>query len=115
VLIYAGDHDPSGEDIDRDFAERVDAFDRVVRVALAWDQVVDHGLPPALGKASDSRAADFEARYGRLVQVELEALPPDVLRSLYVDAFEGYWDKSTYQAVLGEEEVDRAALAGGQA
>ena len=34
VLLYAGDFDPSGEDIDRNFVEQVGCFDEVVRVAL---------------------------------------------------------------------------------
>lgn len=34
VLLYAGDFDPSGEDIDRDFLERTGCFSSVVRVAL---------------------------------------------------------------------------------
>ncbi len=32
VFIYAGDHDPSGELIDRDFVARVGMFDKVERV-----------------------------------------------------------------------------------
>jgi hypothetical protein len=31
VLLYAGDHDPSGEDIDRDFTARTDCWDEVRR------------------------------------------------------------------------------------
>jgi hypothetical protein len=113
VLIYAGNHDPSGEDIDRNFVSQVGAFARVERVALSWDQVVAYDLPPTVGEASDTRAAAFAARRGRLVQVELEALPPDVLRGLYVEAFRRYWDASTYEALLAEEERQRAELNGG--
>jgi hypothetical protein len=80
VLIYAGDFDPSGEDIDRDFVARTDCFDEVVRVALTPEQVVRHALPPQPGKTADPRAGAFVGRHGRLVQVELDALPPDVLR-----------------------------------
>jgi hypothetical protein len=114
VLIYAGDHDPSGEDIDRDFVKRAGGFDAVERVALDWDQVTAYDLPPAVGKATDSRAAAFQARHGRLVQVELEAFPPDVLRGLYEEAFGRYWDKSTYEALLAEEKAERAKLVDGE-
>ena len=79
MLIYAGDHDPSGEDIDRDFLERTDCFDEVVRVALTAEQVAAYGLPPQPGKATDSRAAGFVERHGRLVRVELDALDPNAL------------------------------------
>ena len=39
LLLYAGDFDPSGEDIDRDFLERSGRFSNVVRVALTPEQV----------------------------------------------------------------------------
>ena len=80
VLLYAGDHDPSGEDIDRDFTARTDCWDEVRRVALTAAQVEQYALPPQPGKDTDSRARGFVERHGRLVQVELDALPPDVLR-----------------------------------
>jgi hypothetical protein len=65
VLIYAGDFDPSGEDIDRDLEERTDhCFQRVVRIALNPDQIELYGLPPQLGKATDARANGFVARHG---------------------------------------------------
>ena len=54
VLLYAGDLDPSGEDIDRDFTERCAVWDDVIRVALTDDQVESYGLPPNPGKATDS-------------------------------------------------------------
>jgi hypothetical protein len=53
VLIYAGDFDPSGEDIDRDFIQRTACFDEVVRVALSLEQVERYDQPPQLGKATD--------------------------------------------------------------
>ena len=83
VLLYAGDHDPSGEDIDRDFTARTDCWDEVRRVALTAAQVEQYALPPQPGKATRQPRAGFVARHGRLVQVELDALPPDVLHALY--------------------------------
>ncbi len=56
-------------------------------------------------------AAGFAARHGRLAQVELEALDPNVLRGLYDDALAHYWDVSAYDAVLADEASDRARLA----
>jgi hypothetical protein len=107
ALLYAGDFDPSGVDILRDFTNRV-GFDKVIRVALNEDQVV--GLPVAVGKAEDPRAPSFVAQFGRLVQVELEALDPAVLQSLYEDALAGLWDDAAYRAVLAAEEDDRRQL-----
>ncbi len=52
VLLYAGDHDPSGEDIDRDFTERTDCWQQVRRVALTAAQVTEYSLPPQPGKGN---------------------------------------------------------------
>ena len=110
VLLYAGDFDPSGEDIDRDFVARTGCFDTVVRVALDASQVTAYDLPPAMGKGTDSRASRFIARHGTLVQVELDALPPDVLEQLYRDALLPFWDESVYEAVIAREADERQAL-----
>lgn len=110
VLLYAGDFDPSGEDIDRDFVERTGCWDKVVRVALTAEQVVSHNLPPQTGKTTDTRAGAFVERHGRLVQVELDALPPDDLRGLYQDALDEFWDVTEYEAVLRIEADERRQL-----
>lgn len=110
VLVYAGDFDASGEDIDRDFLQRTDCFDKVVRVALSASQVDEYQLPPQPGKAMDPRAKAFTERHGLLVQVELDALPPDDLRRLYQAAINEFWDTSQYEAVLVHEDSERAEL-----
>jgi hypothetical protein len=110
VVLYAGDFDPSGEDIDRDFLERTGCFSNVVRVALTPEQVTDYNLPPAPGKATDSRAAAFTARHGQLVQVELEALDPTDLRQLYEGALTAFWDTSAFDLALEQERADVEAL-----
>jgi hypothetical protein len=118
VLLYAGDFDPSGEDIDRDFEERTGCWDEVVRVALSAEQVTSYRLPPNPGKVTDSRAGGFIARHGELVQVELDALDPNDLRVLFQAAIDRYWDVSAYEAVLDRERDDLRRLrevAGGAA
>lgn len=110
VLLYAGDYDPSGEDIQRDFVERAEVFNVVERVALTPEQIEDYELPPLPGKETDSRAAAFTRRHGALVQVELDALPPEVLRNLYETAVMEYWDLSAYQLSLEQEQADRREL-----
>lgn len=110
VLLYAGDLDPSGEDIDRDFVERVGAFDKIERVAVTVEQIEHFDLPPQLGQTDDPRADGFIARHGRLVQVELEALDPDDLRGLYDDALARYWDPDAFEAVVEVEAAERDEL-----
>lgn len=114
VLIYAGDLDPSGEDIDRDFIARTDCWAEVIRVALGPDQV--EGLPESIEPEvmekleRDPRARAFADRHGDLKQYELDALPPDEIRDLYQEAIDGYWDADAHQAVLDQEDADRQRL-----
>ena len=110
ILLYAGDHDPSGEDIDRDFTERTGCWDQVRRVALTADQVTEYGLPPQPGKDTDSRARGFVARHGTLVQVELDALPPDTLRDLFEKALAEFWDEAAHEDALEREGAERRKL-----
>jgi hypothetical protein len=111
ILLYAGDLDPSGEDIDRDFIERTGCWSQVIRIALSWEQVEEYQLPAAPGKDTDSRAARFIERHGQLMQVELDALEPGDLRALYQGAIDQYWDTSAYQAALEREAEDQELLA----
>lgn len=115
VLLYAGDYDPSGEDIDRDFVQRTGCWADVRRVALTETQVTEYALPPQPGKETDSRARGFIERHGKLVQVEVDALPPNALRDLFTEAIAEFWDNDVYQAALDSENEDRQQLQGGQA
>jgi hypothetical protein len=116
LLIYAGDHDPTGEDIDRDLAERTN-FDKIVRVALSREQVHAHRLPfnpdPEVADKlkRDPHARRFRERHGDLVQYEVDALPPETLRELFAEAIAQVWDVDAYQAVLAQENIDHAELA----
>lgn len=111
VLIYAGDFDPSGEDIDRDFTERTNCWDEYHRIALLPEHIEEYDLPPAMGKSTDSRASQFIAKHGELVQVELDALPPDDLRNLYWQAIEPYWDMGQWESVVKQEREEADSLA----
>ncbi len=110
VLIYAGDFDPSGEDIQRDFIERAGCFDEVLRIALNADQVEEYGLPEQMGKSTDTRARGFIEKHGKLVQVELDALPPDVLQRLYTEAIATFWNDAAYRKAMKRERREAALL-----
>jgi hypothetical protein len=119
VFVYSGDYDPTGEDVDRDFVERVGLFERVERVALSDAQVTEYNLPfnpdPEVMEKleNDPRRDAFRERHGSLVQYELDALPPETLRYLYQTAIDGYWNPAALTAVLAREERERRLLQGG--
>jgi hypothetical protein len=109
VLIYAGDYDPSGLDIFRDFTSRVH-FSETYHIGLNRNLIERYSLPPAPGKTTDTRAANFTREHGELVQVELDALAPDVLRGLYQGALDPFLDRSILHAVLEEEAQGQVLL-----
>jgi hypothetical protein len=89
VLLYSGDFDPSGEDIERDFIERTNCWKATRRVALTPRQVIDYELPEYTPTDEewrklqrDPRAKAFERRHGSLVQYEVEALTPSDFRDM---------------------------------
>lgn len=110
LLLFGGDFDPSGEDIDRDLVERTNCWEQVVRVALTADQVTSYDLPPNPGKATDSRARGFVERHGRLVQVEIDALDPNDLHDLFQFFIDEFWDVSAYDGVVARERAERESL-----
>lgn len=87
VIIYAGDHDPSGLDIARDNDDRLNMFAgsvagvEIKRVALTVEQINKYKPPPNPAKETDSRAYDYINQFGRS-SWELDALKPDVLDAI---------------------------------
>jgi len=111
VMLYIGDHDPSGQDIQRDVIDRTrHMWNDVVRLAVNPEQVSELGLFPAPGKATDSRAGRFIAEHGELVQVEVEAIEPAVLKSLVVDAIEERTDMDLLADIKAAEEAEHAQI-----
>ncbi len=112
VLIYAGDHDASGDDIYRDFVERTGCWVATHRIALTKEQA--RNLPRSISDKDDSRQPAFNKAHGyppgSKIQVELDALTPDVLRGLYQDVVDQYWDDDAYEAVLAREDEERDQL-----
>ncbi len=80
VALYIGDHDPTGLDIAREIAERLEY--PIQRIALNRDQVDEYQLPPMAAKATDTRYAAMVAKEGEAMQVELDAMPAEVLLNL---------------------------------
>ncbi|MCW4051545.1 MAG: hypothetical protein NWE89_17635 [Candidatus Bathyarchaeota archaeon] len=83
VVLYYGDFDPSGVDIERDLSDRLEKYGAknftVVRIALTADQIRQYDLPPMPVKRSDARSDGFLAEHGDKA-VELDALDPNLLQ-----------------------------------
>jgi hypothetical protein len=99
-ILYLGDHDPSGRDIDRYVPERIRSIDpdlsiEFKRIAVTVEQIDEEELPTAPPKASDSRTAGFEDEHGGET-VELEAFQPDILAAVVREAIDEYWDEDLF-------------------
>ena len=85
VLLYFGDFDPSGVDIERDLEDRLSRYGakdfKVKRIALTAEQIRQYDLPPMPVKRSDARAESFMATHGDR-SVELDALDPNLLQEV---------------------------------
>ena len=101
VILYLGDHDPSGLDMTRDLQTRFNNYGsdysfevELKRVALNFAQVEEYSLLPAPTKITDSRAAAYIDQYGDDCW-ELDAIEPNVLVELVQAAVENEitdWD-----------------------
>lgn len=113
VLLYLGDHDPSGEDMVRDVTDRLRRFGvprlRVKKVALTMDQVEEYRPPPNPAKLSDSRAKKYVAEHGAS-SWEVDALDPDTLVKLIEKELDRVIDRAAMKAVIEREEAQKEKL-----
>jgi hypothetical protein len=108
VILYFGDHDPSGMDMIRDIRERMVDFEKIVEVipiVLTMEQIRQFNPPPNPAKITDPRAKWYIEKYGH-ISWELDALPPKELISLAENAILDIIDIQKYNHVLEKEKQD---------
>lgn len=113
-ILYFGDFDPSGQDIERNIREKLNGTfgvpTKVHRKALTREQIDRYELPPQPAKSTDARYDQFVDEHGDLA-VELDALPPDELRRLIRESVEEHFDQDHYETeVLPEQREHRRRL-----
>lgn len=112
VLLYLGDHDPSGEDMVRDVRDRCQIFGADVdvrKIALTTAQVRQYKPPPNPAKITDSRAAAYIEKHGHS-SWEVDALPPQVLSRLIRSELDSLVDRTLMNRVIAQEEKDKKFL-----
>jgi hypothetical protein len=106
-ILYLGDFDPSGLDMDRDIRDRMQEFRidglEVRRIGLTMEQVRRLNPPPNPAKITDPRAGQYIARHGN-ISWEVDALPPEELDRLVRDSIEALTDMGYYNRVIAQEE-----------
>lgn len=107
VVLYVGDHDPAGVEIEQalrvkleGFAAGMDHSPLFSRVGVTWEQVQAYDLPGTNPKKA----------YGYPLAVEAEALPPRVLREMVNDTIAAFVDEGQLQTLLAVEEEERRGL-----
>ena len=109
VIIYFGDHDPSGIDMTRDIEDRMGLFlygegkfKQVDRQALNKDQIKRYNPPRNPAKITDTRFNKYSLIYGES-SWELDALDPGILSDIVENAILKYMNKSVFDEV--EKEI----------
>jgi len=113
VILYVGDHDPSGLDMIRDIRIKLHELGvcefEVVPVALTMNQIQQHELPSNPIKIKDPRAWEYLRKHGES-SWELDALAPRTLEEIVRSAVLDILDEETFKEVLVHEKEDRESL-----
>lgn len=113
LILYVGDHDPSGLDMIRDIHDRLEEFDprhfHVEHVALTWSQIEEFKPPPNPAKITDPRAKWYFEEFGS-ESWELDALRPEVLKKIVDEAIEQYVDLDKFLMICRKEDRDKKKL-----
>ena len=109
-LYFFGDYDPSGLDITRsvekglrEFAVGAEIY--FERVAVTPAQITAWDLPTRPTKATDSRSRNFQGQ-----SVELDAIPPNLLRSLARECINQHVQEDVLQGLALVEAEERRVL-----
>jgi hypothetical protein len=122
IVLYFGDYDPSGRDIERDLTERLKRYGaevfKVVRIALTKDQISEFNLPPRPEDAATIEKLGRDPRrfrYGLEYACELDALEPPTLQDMIRRSIEEQIDdkewNARYEQIKKEQEKLKEKLA----
>lgn len=120
VLLYVGDHDPSGLDMITDIKKRVSEFlekgdvnydpdFEIIHVALTKNQIKKYNLPPNPAKVSDPRAKWYIRQHGN-VSWEVDAMKPQVMRKIVEKEILQHIDIDKYDSWIEKETNEKQAL-----
>jgi hypothetical protein len=131
VVLYIGDHDPSGLHMTEDVRTRLAEFGvpaslDVRRIALTWEQIQLHKPPPnrvkrrddpevykgkkgADGSLADSRAQAYVDQFGE-ESWEADALPPKLLELETRKMISAYINRPKMTAMITKENLIKAAI-----
>jgi len=113
IILYIGDHDPSGLDMIRDVDSRLAEFGldnfEVIHVALTADQIREFSPPPNPAKITDPRSRWYISEFGS-ESWELDALKPGDLERIVRNIAEEYIDLNLFESMVQKEKEDKEKL-----
>ena len=120
VLLYVGDHDPSGLDMINDIEKRLtefledgrDYYDpdfKIIHVALTKDQIEKYKLPPNPAKVSDPRAKWYMMKHGN-ISWEVDAMKPQIMREIVEQEILKHVDMKKYNSIIKKENIQKEDL-----
>jgi hypothetical protein len=112
-ILYFGDFDPTGENIEEVLEDKLSDYGvygvDFQRIGVTLEQVNEFQLPQALDAETqaklrrDARTPAFIDKYGKLYQIEIDALPalqPDEFRDMVIDNIDKYFDEEIEEKAL---------------
>ena len=115
IVLYLGDHDPSGVQMTDVSLERVQMYARhevdFRRIALTMPQIEANPIPPNFVKETDSRTQWYVDKFGTTECWELDALSPRIVDKIIRDEIEPLIDREAWDKTLATEEEHRAVLS----
>lgn len=115
VVLYLGDHDPSGVQMTEVSEDRVNMYARhqidFRRIALTLPQIEEFSPPPNFVKETDSRTKWYIDRFETEDCWELDALSPKTVDQIIRDQIEPLIDREAWDKTLANEEEHRSTLS----
>ena len=120
-ILYAGDHDPNGLDIERDIRERLRGFmGRAVswqRLAITSDEFLSRtdltGFPVRMA----AKSKGWKTRCDRYIEnfgdkcIEIDALPPNEIRQRLTKSIESHINQTEWQKLRIIEQLERDTIS----
>ena len=108
-IYYLGDHDPSGRCIDESIVRNLKDDHGVEfnfhRIAVTPEQIEEFDLPTRPTKKTDPRSRNFEGE-----SVEVDAIPPHIIRNLINDCIVQHISPSEWKREIEIENMEKETL-----
>lgn len=108
IILYVGDHDPSGLDMLRDIPSRLEEFGvscKLIPVALTQKQIQQYSLPKNTAKVTDPRAQWYIENFGDK-SWEVDALGPRRLTQIVEKAIKKHVNIKLFEQTVAQEEAE---------